>query len=83
MPFLIYALFRIYHVTVMPCFDKKLEASREDFYSEVRSVCFVSRDHIRGNDWTILTLKYILVTQHQLEEAEHKFFFVDMDPVFM
>jgi len=26
---------RIYHVTVMPCFDKKLEASREDFYSEV------------------------------------------------
>ncbi|KAH8272203.1 hypothetical protein KR018_011111 [Drosophila ironensis] len=26
---------RIYHVTVMPCYDKKLEASREDFYSEV------------------------------------------------
>ena len=26
---------RIYHVTIMPCFDKKLEASREDFYSEV------------------------------------------------
>jgi len=25
---------RVYHVTVMPCFDKKLEASREDFYSE-------------------------------------------------
>ncbi|XP_060666480.1 probable cytosolic Fe-S cluster assembly factor GJ13047 [Drosophila nasuta] len=25
---------RIYHVTVMPCYDKKLEASREDFYSE-------------------------------------------------
>ncbi|XP_017858537.1 PREDICTED: probable cytosolic Fe-S cluster assembly factor GI11683 [Drosophila arizonae] len=28
---------RIYHVTVMPCYDKKLEASREDFYSEVNS----------------------------------------------
>lgn len=26
---------RIYHVTIMPCYDKKLEASREDFYSEV------------------------------------------------
>lgn len=26
---------RMYHVTVMPCYDKKLEASREDFYSEV------------------------------------------------
>lgn len=25
----------IYHVTVMPCYDKKLEASREDFFSEV------------------------------------------------
>lgn len=26
---------RIYHVTIMPCYDKKLEASRDDFYSEV------------------------------------------------
>ncbi|KAG9009617.1 Cytosolic Fe-S cluster assembly factor nar1 [Tulasnella sp. JGI-2019a] len=26
---------KIYHVTVMPCYDKKLEASRKDFYSEV------------------------------------------------
>uniref|UniRef100_A0A1I8PHB4 Iron hydrogenase small subunit domain-containing protein n=1 Tax=Stomoxys calcitrans TaxID=35570 RepID=A0A1I8PHB4_STOCA len=25
---------KIYHVTVMPCYDKKLEASREDFFSE-------------------------------------------------
>ncbi|XP_038215886.1 probable cytosolic Fe-S cluster assembly factor GL21135 [Zerene cesonia] len=25
----------MYHVTFMPCYDKKLEASREDFYSEV------------------------------------------------
>ncbi|XP_017128540.1 probable cytosolic Fe-S cluster assembly factor GL21135 [Drosophila elegans] len=25
---------RIYHVTVMPCYDKKLEASREDFLNE-------------------------------------------------
>lgn len=26
---------KIYHVTVMPCFDKKLEASRDDFFDEV------------------------------------------------
>lgn len=26
---------KIYHLTVMPCYDKKLEASREDFFSEV------------------------------------------------
>ncbi|XP_064448322.1 cytosolic iron-sulfur assembly component 3 isoform X2 [Mirounga angustirostris] len=25
---------RIYHVTVMPCYDKKLEASRPDFFSQ-------------------------------------------------
>lgn len=25
---------RIYHVTIMPCYDKKLEASREDFFNE-------------------------------------------------
>lgn len=26
----------IYHATIMPCFDKKLEASRKDFYDEVK-----------------------------------------------
>ena len=25
----------IYHVTIMPCYDKKLEASREDFYDDI------------------------------------------------
>lgn len=25
---------KIYHVTVMPCYDKKLEASRPDFFSQ-------------------------------------------------
>ncbi|XP_038066334.1 cytosolic Fe-S cluster assembly factor narfl-like [Patiria miniata] len=27
----------VYHATIMPCFDKKLEASREDFYNDVYS----------------------------------------------
>ncbi|OAJ35962.1 hypothetical protein BDV3_000626 [Batrachochytrium dendrobatidis] len=26
---------RIYHITVMPCYDKKLEASRQDFYNDI------------------------------------------------
>lgn len=25
---------QIYHVTVMPCYDKKLEAAREDFFNQ-------------------------------------------------
>lgn len=25
---------KIYHVTIMPCFDKKLESSRKDFFNE-------------------------------------------------
>jgi len=28
---------RIYHVTVMQCYDKKLEASRQDFYDDIYS----------------------------------------------
>lgn len=30
----------MYHVAVMPCYDKKLEASREDFYNDI----FQTRD---------------------------------------
>ena len=26
---------QIYHCTIMPCFDKKLEASRQDFYNDI------------------------------------------------
>ncbi|OAX42262.1 iron hydrogenase [Rhizopogon vinicolor AM-OR11-026] len=28
---------QIYHVSVMPCYDKKLEASRQDFYNDIYS----------------------------------------------
>lgn len=28
---------QVYHVAVMPCFDKKLEASRQDFYNDIYS----------------------------------------------
>jgi len=55
---------RIYHVTVMPCFDKKLEASREDFYSEVTELkevdCVVTsleiQELIDGGNTTLDTL---------------------------
>ncbi len=26
---------KIYHVTIMPCYDKKLEASRDDFMNDI------------------------------------------------
>jgi len=28
---------QLYHIAVMPCYDKKLEASRQDFYGDVYS----------------------------------------------
>ena len=31
---------RVYHMSIMPCYDKKLEASREDFYNDI----YKSRD---------------------------------------
>ena len=41
---------RVYHVTVMPCFDKKLEASRQDFFSDVYSTrdvdCVISTSEV-------------------------------------
>ena len=39
----------VYHVCIMPCFDKKLEASREQFYSDVF--------HTRDVDCVISTLE--------------------------
>ncbi|XP_068575201.1 cytosolic Fe-S cluster assembly factor narfl [Cebidichthys violaceus] len=42
---------QIYHVTVMPCFDKKLEASRSDFYlneAETREVdCVITSGEVQ------------------------------------
>lgn len=43
---------RIYHVSVMPCYDKKLEASREDFFDEANN----SKDV----DCVITSSKYIV-----------------------
>ncbi len=49
----------IYHVTVMPCYDKKLEASRQDFYSDVYSTrdvdCVITTGISIANIWNSLT----------------------------
>jgi len=34
---MVYSPDQIYHVAVMPCYDKKLEASRQDFYNDMFS----------------------------------------------
>ncbi|QRV94159.1 cytosolic Fe-S cluster assembly factor NARFL-like protein [Ceratobasidium sp. AG-Ba] len=53
----------IYHVTVMPCYDKKLEASRQDFYNDILSTrdvdCVLTTTEleilIRDKGWDIST----------------------------
>jgi len=44
---------QIYHVTVMPCYDKKLEASREDFYNQ--------QEKARDVDCVITSSMYIFI----------------------
>ncbi|KAF5393510.1 hypothetical protein D9757_000594 [Collybiopsis confluens] len=47
----------IYHVSVMPCYDKKLEASRTDFYNEMYST--------RDLDCVITTAEMQLLAQEK------------------
>jgi iron only hydrogenase large subunit-like protein len=44
----------IYHVTVMPCYDKKLEASRQDFYDDVYKTRDVDCVLTTGELWEML-----------------------------
>lgn len=60
---------RVYHVTVMPCYDKKLEASREDFYSEVNA----SRDVdcvITSSEYSM----YAYIYQHSQKNGKYRIF---------
>lgn len=51
----------VYHVSVMPCYDKKLEASRQDFYNETYSTrdvdCVITTGELelmmREKEWDI------------------------------
>lgn len=55
---------RIYHATVMPCYDKKLEASRDDFYSEVNASrdvdCVITSSKFYANQWEVDNLNFLL-----------------------
>lgn len=51
----------VYHVSVMPCYDKKLEASRQDFYNETYSTrdvdCVITTGELelmmREKEWNL------------------------------
>lgn len=49
---------QVYHVSLMPCYDKKLEASREDFYN--------SQNKSRDVDCVITPSVYLKVYARRL-----------------
>lgn len=54
---------QVYHVTVMPCYDKKLEASREDFYNYERKFrdvdCVITPSkHLKFETRVLLLFKF-------------------------
>ncbi len=50
----------VYHVTMMPCYDKKLEASRSDFYN--------TQYAMRDVDCVLTTAELLLLAQeHGIE----------------
>ncbi|KAJ0001427.1 hypothetical protein NQD34_006447 [Periophthalmus magnuspinnatus] len=75
---------QIYHVTVMPCFDKKLEASRPDFYltnDETREVdCVITsgevlkmleEENVSLNDVTPMPLDILFSNVSENEYLSH------------
>jgi iron only hydrogenase large subunit-like protein len=65
---------RIWHLAVMPCFDKKLEASREEFTDSIWSNSGIPGKGVRDVD-CVVTSKEILM----LAESRHLNFF-DLPP---
>jgi iron only hydrogenase large subunit-like protein len=56
---------QIYHVTLMPCYDKKLEASRDDFYNDILKTRDVDCVLATGEILDLLRRKHV-----KLEELE-------------
>lgn len=52
----------VYHVTLMPCYDKKLEAARDDFVFEVDSL-----DETNENGHRITEVDSVLTTGEVLD----------------
>lgn len=52
----------IYHVTVMPCFDKKLEASREEFSDQTTQIkdidCVITSSMYFFLFYFVITLRF-------------------------
>lgn len=59
------AMDRIFHCTVMPCFDKKLEASREDFVADLEGSSSSSKEV----DTVITTTELVQVLAERLPEG--------------
>lgn len=56
---------QIYHVTVMPCFDKKLEASRSDFYNDLYKTRDVDCVITSGEEVSVLLDSFIAFTVYR------------------
>jgi iron only hydrogenase large subunit-like protein len=59
----------VYHVTVMPCYDKKLEAAREDFVFKVES-----QGETHENGLRIAEVDSVLTSGEVLELIQVRFF---------
>ena len=57
---------QIYHVTVMPCFDKKLEASRNDFYNDMYKTRDVDCVITSGEKRHATYVYYVLKTERSI-----------------
>ncbi|XP_063962013.1 cytosolic Fe-S cluster assembly factor narfl-like [Lytechinus pictus] len=64
---------RIYHVTVMPCYDKKLEASRDDFYSDVYRTRDVDCVITSGEVDAMLAKEQVILSEIESQEYNETF----------
>ncbi|EDV19766.1 uncharacterized protein TRIADDRAFT_61804 [Trichoplax adhaerens] len=67
----------IYHVTVMPCYDKKLEASRNDFYNESLNAADVDCVLTSGEVMEIFNERGCVVVNGTSENLDRPFVSVD------
>lgn len=68
----------VYHVTVMPCYDKKLEASRDDFVFEV------DRTNSNGNgSVSISEVDSVLTTGEVLDLIQVRAHLVIFAPIYI
>lgn len=64
---------KIYHVTVMPCYDKKLEASRPDFYNEEEESREVDLVITSGEVETLLEKEKVILNEVEASPLDELF----------